>query len=214
MGMRIRLATAPPEILATLAKADLTSRIDGYNTERTVEELRQALSEYAAIVTCYQRPALPVLRNLNRVLEGRNVPWISGLIDGPFATVVGLRSPYTGCFECFESRSLARLEDHVAFHDFARGPIGQSTPADADAPMMSLLTVLAVTEGYLHAAVGSSRMSGRVLSVHLPTMEIQAQDLLRMPGCPACGRVSRQRAREINFNTRTAVDRVISEVLR
>ena len=80
--------------------------------------------------------------------------------------------------------------------------------------MMSWLTVLAVTEGYLHAAVGTSRLSGRVLGIHLPTLEIQTQDLLRMPSCPACGRVSRQRIREINFNSRAAVDRIISEVLQ
>lgn len=80
--------------------------------------------------------------------------------------------------------------------------------------MLAWLTVLAVTEGYLHAAVGTSRLSGRVLGIHLPTLEIQAQDLLRMPSCPACGRVSRQRIREINFNTRAAVDRIVSEVLR
>ena len=155
-----------------------------------------------------------MLRNLNRVLEGQDIPWVCAFVDGPFVSVVGVKSPHTGCFECFEQRSLARLEDHVTYHEFARAPLGRAARAAADAPMMHLLTTMAMTEGYLHAAVGASRISGRALSVHLPTFEIQAQDLLRMPNCPGCGRVSRQRLREINFNSRAAVDRIVSAVLR
>ena len=33
-------------------------------------------------------------------------------------------------------------------------------------------------------------------------------------GLSACGKVSRQRVREINFNSRAAVDRIVAEVLR
>ncbi|MEV7231454.1 MULTISPECIES: TOMM precursor leader peptide-binding protein [Polymorphospora] len=213
-GMRLRLTVADADLLDRLGAADLTSRIDGLATERGIAELRPAVTAAAAVVSCFQRPSLPLLRNLNRLLEYTDVPWVSAFIDGPFISVVGVRSPHTGCFECFEQRALARLEDHVTYHDFARSPMGAQVERPTDAPMMSMLTVMALTEGYLHAAVGSSRFSGRALSIHLPTWEIQAQDLLRMPNCPACGKVSRQRLKEINFNSRAAVDRIVAEVLR
>jgi thiazole/oxazole-forming peptide maturase SagC family component len=212
-SMRVELTPLPAEVVARLSEVDLTSRVDGLRTEREIAELRPAVTGDAALVTCYQRPVLPMLRNLNRLLEGRDVPWINAFIDGPFISMVGIKSPHTGCFECFEQRALARLEDHVSYHDFARSPVGAVPPRHVDAPMMHTLTSLAVTEGYLHAAVGASRFSGRVLGIHLPTMEIQTQDLLRMPNCPACGKISRQRVREINFNSRAAVDRIVSEVL-
>lgn len=213
-GMRVELTTLDPQVYAELDSADLTTRVEGYDTERAVERLRESFTETAAVVTCFQRPSLPFLRNLNRVVEGHDIPWINAFIDGPFVSVVGLKSPHTGCFECFEQRALARLEDHVVYHDFARTPLGQRGDQDIDAPMMSLVTVLAITEGYLHAAVNASRISGRVLGIHLPTMEIQSQELLRMPNCPACGKVSRQRLKEINFNSRAAVDRIVADVLR
>lgn len=213
-GMRLKLVPLAGDLVARLGSADLTSRIDGLVTEQALADLTPALSGYAALVTVLRRPSLPLLRNLNRVVEGRDLPWVCAFLDGPFVTVAGLKSPHTGCFECFEQRALARLEDHVSYHDFARSPLGEVAATSADAPLMSLLTTLAVTEGYLHAAVGVSRMSGRVLSVHLPTFEIQAQDLLRMPACPACGKVSRQRVKEINFNSRAAVDRIVAGVLR
>ena len=105
-----------------LHESDLTTRIDGYQTEGVVHRLRAALGDAAAVVTCLQRPVLPMLRNLNRVLEGLDKPWVNAFIDGPFITVAGLKSPHTGCFECFEQRALARLEDHVIYHEFAREP--------------------------------------------------------------------------------------------
>jgi thiazole/oxazole-forming peptide maturase SagC family component len=213
-GMRLRLSVVSDWVAGRLAEVDLTSRIDGLRTEQDLADLRPSLTGAAAVVTCFQRPSLPLLRNLNRVLEGQDKPWVSAFIDGPFISVVGVKSPHTGCFECFEQRALARLEDHVSYHDFARSPLGAAAALHTDAPMMAMLTSLAVTEGYLHAAVGASRLSGRALSIHLPTLEIQTQDLLRMPNCPACGKVSRQRIREINFNSRAAVDRIVAEVLR
>lgn len=213
-SMGVTLIALEPEVIEELSTADLTSRVDGYDTERAVHRLREAISHVAVVVTCMQRPSLAMLRNLNRVVEGHDKPWVNAFIDGPFVSVVGLKSPHTGCFECFEQRALARLEDHVAYHEFARSPVGTPSALDSDAPLMSLVTVLSMTEGYLHAAVGTSRMSGRVLGIHLPTLEIQTQDLLRMPNCPACGRVARQRLKEINFNSRAAVDRITSEVLR
>lgn len=213
-SLRLRLASLPAAVEEELAAADLTTAVNGYHTEGAIARLRAALAGTTVLVTCHQRPALPLLRNVNRVLDGQDVPWVAGFLDGPFLTVAGFKSPHTGCFECFEQRALARLEDHVAYHEFARGPVGRAEPSDVDGPLMSWLTVLAVTEGYLHASVGTSRLSGRVLGIHVPTLEIQAQDLLRMPSCPACGRVARERTREINFNSRAAVDRVIAEVLR
>ena len=215
--LRLKLLPVPDEVAQRLRSEDLTSRIDAYQSQTTIAALRAELAVdggVAALVTCFQRPSVPVLRNLNRVLEGEDIPWVCGLVDGPFVSMVGVKSPHTGCFECFEQRSLVRLEDHVVYHEFARTPPGAVPERDSDAPLLHLLTTLAVTEGYLHAAVGSSRLSGRALSVHLPTFEIQAQDLLRMPNCPGCGRVSRQRLQEINFNSRAAVDRIISTVLQ
>jgi thiazole/oxazole-forming peptide maturase SagC family component len=213
-ALRLPFAPLPAAVTERLEQADLTSGVDAYRTGNLISELRAALPAAAAVVTCFLRPRVPVMRNLNRVLDGQEVPWVAAFVDGPFLSAVDVKAPYTGCFECFEQRSLARLEDHVAYHEFARATVGAAPPREADAPVMHLLANLALIEGYLHAAVGSSRLSGRALSVHLPTFEIQAQDLLRMPNCPACGRVAKQRLQEINFNSRAAVDRIVSEVLR
>lgn len=213
---RLRLPLTPlaPALVEELTRADLTSNMEAFHTGTRLADLRALLGAPAALVTCFLRPSVPVLRNLNRLLDGRDLPWVNAFVDGPFVSMVGLKHPHTGCFECFEQRALARLEDHVTYHEFVRSETLAPAESGHEAPLMHLLTVLAVTEGYLHSTVGSSRLSGRAVSIHLPTFEIQAQELLRMPHCPGCGRVARQRLREINFNSRAAVDRIVSAVLR
>lgn len=124
-AMRLTMGEIPEPIVRELSEVDLTTRIDGYGTEAVTTRLRTALSGVAAVVTCLQRPSLPLLRNLNRVLEGQDVPWVNAMVDGPFLTVAGLKSPHTGCFECFEQRALSRLEDHVVYHEFARTAPGR-----------------------------------------------------------------------------------------
>ncbi|WP_190256668.1 hypothetical protein, partial [Dactylosporangium sucinum] len=127
-AMRLRLVPLAPATVERLSTVDLTSRIDGLTTEQAVTDLVPALTGSAALVTCLQRPSLPLLRNINRVIEGSEMPWVCAFIDGPFVSVVGMKSPRTGCFECFEQRALARLEDHVSYHDFARSPVGAAAP--------------------------------------------------------------------------------------
>jgi len=84
--VRLRLTPLPAETAALLAGADLTSRVDGYATESVIERLSPAFAGAGAVVTCFQRPSVPLLRNLNRVVEGRDVPWVNAFIDGPFVS--------------------------------------------------------------------------------------------------------------------------------
>src|SRR5262249_42715523 len=91
-GMRLRLVPLAPATVERLSTADLTSRIDGLATEQAVADLVPALTGLAALVTCLQRPSLPLLRNINRVIEGSDVPWVCAFIDGPFVSIVGMKS--------------------------------------------------------------------------------------------------------------------------
>ena len=191
---------------------DLTTRIDSYSDEGTLDALARELDDCGPLAGLFRNPSVVMLRNLNRAVEKLEKAFIFGVIDGPFLSIVGAKPPYTGCFECFELRSLARLEDHVAYQAFAatRPPVADTAAAS---PLLALLVNLVISECFVEAKAGTSRFSGRVLNIYLPTFEIQVQDLLRMPGCPACGHVSKQRMREINFNTRVAIDKIISGAL-
>lgn len=210
MGLPTR--TMREEVAELVNSEDLTTRTDAYSSEVTLDALTKELEDCGPLAGLFRNPSLVMLRNLNRAVEKLGKTLIFGILDGPFLSMVGAKPPYTGCFECYELRSLARLEDHVAYHEFAatRPPAADTAAAS---PLLGLLANLVMSECFVESKAGTSRFSGRVLNIYLPTFEIQVQDLLRMPGCPACGHISKQKIREINFNTRVAIDKIVSGAL-
>jgi thiazole/oxazole-forming peptide maturase SagC family component len=108
---------------------------------------------------------------------------------------------------------LARLQDTAVYQQFAqataRRPAANGSWA---APQLHVLAALAVSEGYLYSSIGMTRLCGRILSVFLPLIEIQAQDLLRVPYCPACGHVSKAQMEEMYTSTRRLVGDMLSRI--
>ena len=133
---------------------------------------------------------------------------ILGMIDGPFMTVLSTLPMESGCFECFEHRMLARLEDTLVYHQFVRGA-GMGSRANGRwlAPQLHMLLAMALSEAFLYATVGMLRLAGRILNIYLPLLEIQVQDLLRNPYCPACGFISKSQMNEMyTSSTRLIAD--------
>jgi thiazole/oxazole-forming peptide maturase SagC family component len=205
----------PPEFMQELHAADLTSGMGGLTAADTLARLTGYVEHCDSLVVCISQASILTLRNLNRLACAAEKPVVVGLIDGPFATVVGADSPRTGCLECFEQRSLARLEDHISYHAFVgSGLTGTAGGSGARANgVEALLCAYLVNEAVLLRTLGTSRFIGRALSVYLPTYEMQAQDVLRIATCPACGHVARDISQEINFNSRVVIDRHVEHAL-
>jgi bacteriocin biosynthesis cyclodehydratase domain-containing protein len=191
---------------------DHSSGIDTIGATREADQIVPELRRFGSVAAVLANPDPALLRNLGRLLMRSDTSFVVGMKDGPFVSVVGIETPATGCFECFELRSLARLEDHVMYHQFKeRGDCAPATVGDAIA--LSHIVPLVAAEVALKAWTGSNRVMGRVVNTYLATLEIQVQDLLRMPGCPACGVVSRGLAEESNFSSRVAIDTLIQKAL-
>ena len=153
------------------------------------------------------------LRNLNRLLIRLEKPLILGLIDGPFITALSTLATDTGCFECFEQRMLARLEDTAIYQQFVDATAGVTAASGAwTAPQLHALISAVISEGYLYATVGMMRLAGRVVNIYLPLLEIQVQDLLRVPYCPACGYVARAQMNEMYTSTKRLVDDMLHRI--
>lgn len=198
------------ETIQTLATADLTTRIDAVQHKETEVSLEKVFRPYACVLGCVAAPNMSVLRNLNRLLIAAEKPLILGLIDGPFISVLGTLATETGCFECYEQRMLARLEDTVVYHRFVESTV---KGADAVGPwfsaQMHMLMAAVVSEGLIYSSLGLMRFAGRVVNIYVPLLEIQAQDLLRVPYCPACGFISKARMNEAY----TSTNRLVTEML-
>ena len=187
-------------------KADLI-----YKTE--LAKFEKVFHSYSCVLGCLAAPNLSVLRNLNRVLVRSEKPLILGLIDGPFVSALSTIATETGCFECFEQRMLARLEDTLVYHQFVQATGGGLAGGGPWlSPQLHVLTALVISEGFLCSTLGMMRLAGRVVSIYLPLLEIQVQDVLRVPYCPACGFISKAQMNEIYTSSQRLVTEMMAKI--
>jgi len=194
---------------------DLTTKYDGYGTRQELDDLLKFLAPFGCVVGCIERPHIMFLRNLNRALVQTSQPMSLALLDGPFTTVFTIKPPETGCFECFELRLMARMQDMAVYQRFANYTqklAGNANKTHAS-PLMHSLASQVLFEGFLISSIGKAKLAGRVLNTYLPIMEIQVQDLLRVPFCPACGFVSEARLDEMYTSTKKIVDKVVDRIV-
>lgn len=193
---------------------DLTTKFDAYGTSQQFESARQVVEPFGCIVGCLERPHIVFLRNLNRVLVQTSQALSLSLLDGPFTTIFTIKPPETACFECFEQRLLARMEDMSAYHEFVAQTSGlpRSQTKVHASPLMHSLAAQALFEALIVHRIGKAKLAGRVLNTYVPLMEIQVQPLLRVPFCPACGFVAQARMEEMYSSSKKIVDRVIDRI--
>jgi thiazole/oxazole-forming peptide maturase SagC family component len=197
-----------------IESADLTTNFDAYQTREQLKSVRQIVEHCGCIVGCLERPRIIFLRNLNRALVQTSQVLSLSLLDGPFTTVFTIKPPETGCFECFEQRLLARMEEMPSYHQFVAQTTGVprlETKIHAS-PLMHSLAAQALFEGLTVQKIGKAKLAGRVLNTYVPLMEIQVQPLLRVPFCPACGFVAEARMEEMYSSSRKIVDRVVDRI--
>ena len=77
---------------------------------------------------------------------------------------------------------------------------GVSKPLDG--VLACLLASLVSMEALNFALAGTSFTVGKVLCVHLPTMEFVYNEVLRVRGCSACGSAPERHDRELYFDIR------------
>lgn len=212
--MELNIDIAEEKLINSLRDIDLTTNIDALSTLKDMKNITTNLEEYEGILLCFKRPELTVLRNINRIAIKEEKPIICAFIDGPFITILSTNYPKTGCIECFEQRTLTRLEDHISYNAFENFKFTKETK-DMNRgviPLINMLTNLVLSEGFLLSNYGTNKFENRVLNIYVPTLEIQVQDLLRVPYCPACGNLSKAKFQELNISSRRVVDNILEEL--
>lgn len=211
--MEINVDIMDKAMFSELCSADLTTNIDAFTTVELMNKFKDRLRPYIACIGCLRHPSIMFIRNLNRVTWELEMPVTLSFIDGPFISMLSTTPPKTGCLECFELRSLSRMEDHVSYHRFVRSENNKRGIGKGAIPLLNLLTNLVMSEGFLINVLNASRFSGRVLNIYLPTFEIQVQDVLRAPFCHACGAVAKSKLEELNISSRVMIDEIVAKAL-
>lgn len=150
------------------------------------------------------------LRGFNLVSLHHRIPWLHAAVDGPFLLVGPTFVPgRSACYECLDARVLMNLREAASYQAYKRalaeGRAAQAT-APLDAVLAAMLAGLTAFEALNFLLTGASFTVGKVLSVYLPTMEFTFNEVLRLPGCPACGPSAEADDGELYFELRTLLD--------
>jgi thiazole/oxazole-forming peptide maturase SagC family component len=187
------------------------------STERTnATELLQFIDRYKNLVNyesilvilAYPNPTL--LRNLNRLFIHYRIPWILATLDGPFIMLTSFVPYESACFECLELRITSQIRSMEEYKSY----ISLLTQKDSSfkdiefTPVLQIPVSIAMSELILLSSFKANHFVGRLLSIYLPFFEIQMQDVLRLPICPACGHTGKATMDELYFDFR----KVLSDI--
>ena len=197
------------EEYSIILNTDVITRFDGCTTKENLVKICDIISPYCCVVGGLGKLNVSFMRNLNRALIELSKPLSMALIDGPFTSVFTIKPPETGCFECMEQRMLARMQEHPVYRKFVeetRDTEGYYTP------LLSSVVSTAIFEGLTISAIGKSKFAGRVLNTYVPVMEMQVEDILRIPYCPACGTIAKAQIDEMYTSSKKMVDIILENI--
>ncbi|RKT89254.1 bacteriocin biosynthesis cyclodehydratase domain-containing protein [Saccharopolyspora antimicrobica] len=147
---------------------------------------------------------------LNRIALHLRIPWIHGVIDGPFLHVGPTFLPgATACYACFETRVLMGLTNADGYLRYKRA-LARAAANGGRPPLLpavtGLLTSYLALEVINFARTGSSFTAGKSLGLHLPTWEIAVNEVLALPGCRVCAPVPQQEETSLYFDVKAWLD--------
>jgi bacteriocin biosynthesis cyclodehydratase domain-containing protein len=143
---------------------------------------------------------------LNRMSLHLDMPWIHGAIDGPFLHIGPTFLPgHTACYACYETRVLMNLTAADSYLRY-KNALAAAAVSGGRMPLLPALTGLLTSYLALdvvnYAHTGAAFTASKVLAMYLPTWETTVNEVLPVPGCPACGPVSQRDDFALHFDVR------------
>jgi len=175
--------------LDRLSDADTGWLDDGLAAEEGLEVFRRWSG---ALVVCAATTVDPVrLQVLNRAYLRHRIPWVHAALDGPFVLVGPSFLPgESPCYECLETRVFLNLRESRSYQRYKKALTAARVRLGAPpliGPLARLLVGHLAVEVTNLALTGSAHTVGKMLALHVPTMEIAFPEVLRVPGCAGCG---------------------------
>lgn len=211
----INLDMMSADDIKKIEKSNLTDTTDAIENIEIKKELLKLFDNISCVVVSVEKPRLNLLRNINRLLLDKSVPIVISILDGPFLNITTIKGKETACYECFENRVIARNESLSVYNKFVKQTMNFKIKNKRTyiTPILQSFTSIALYEAFLFAAIGKCKLSGRVINVYIPSIEIQVQDLLRVPFCPACGHISKAKYNEMYTSSKEVIEKFSSKVI-
>jgi len=204
---RVSLMPEDDPLRAIVLGSDSTWLMDGIEFYERMQQFEPWRGQFIVMATKVINPI--ALRTLNRVCLHLRVPWLHATLDGPFLFIGPLFVPYrSSCYECFETRVALNLRENASYLRYKNALLEGRVRLGSLPVEPALVGVLAAhtameTINYIFTGTGFTVQ--KVLAIYLPTMEITFNEVLRVPGCPACGAQPERDDKELYFDVQTLV---------
>lgn len=147
-----------------------------------------------------------LLKNLNAQALQLRVPWTLICMDGLAGIVGPTFIPFeTCCYSCYELRLEANMlhYDNYAYYKqaVARNSVRFSTSFVGLAALADILAGFATAECVRILATSYGFTPGKFLRLDFQSGTIETNDVLKLPRCPACGKMAQGQPNELVFDT-------------
>jgi thiazole/oxazole-forming peptide maturase SagC family component len=191
------------EEIETLSDIDYLSKMDPIDLEKKKEQFA-TLFDGKPIVIILQKVNLPLLENIN--VLAWDLPLFIGLIDGPFMMFLSIKPGLTACWNCFEQRMRASIQDHLLYNKFKQVRFNNNANPIYNLHLTELVH-MAIQEVVTWTEFEMGKFMGRAMYKFLPTNEVHFHEIHRISSCDACGFISKESAMKNN----ASLNRLIHE---
>ena len=199
---RVEVVGDDQPMLGVLDSPDTSWLNDGLACEERLAEFEGWRGAVLVAASTMINPVRSVV--LNRACLSHGIPWVQAALDGPFIFVGPSFMPgESACYECLETRVLMNLRDGANYQKYKSAILAAQVEFGAPpmlAPFASLLSAHLVIEALNLVLTGTTCTVGKMLAIHLPTMEMSFPEVLRVPGCSGCGAVPERDDRALYFD--------------
>ena len=156
-------------------------------------ELESILKKIDYVLVLFDLPHIFIYEKINEAALKTRTIWTLATFDGNLAFVGPTFVPYeTACYVCFENRlrSSLSISDHnlyLAFKEKMKTHHVKSyyppLPPMISDFMSGLVGIEVLSEMSLECL-----LAGKFCAIHIPTLTLEINNVLKLPRCPACGK--------------------------
>jgi bacteriocin biosynthesis cyclodehydratase domain-containing protein len=141
-------------------------------------------------ILAMEQPNIRLAHLVNRFAVRRRKPWLHVVIDGSFGIVGPLfEPPYSACYNDFRTLATAATPSTDMMNRYRRYVLSRGAPAF----FPGLPAYVDIVAGYgilasVHSLLGRRTFaSSRAMFINFEQMQIDVEDVLKLPRCPVCG---------------------------
>jgi len=207
----VTLDVADPAIKSI--KTNAQWMFDSFMLEEAVDKFSW-WKDYFIVLALTRNDPLLAMR-LNQMNYTLGIPWIHGVIDGPFIFIGPAFLSQSGpCYHCFEKRVTMNLREYASYQRYKETlAVNECTEniINKSSPVMHVLAAHLAMEIINYRYAMTCFTKSKALSIYLPTMEIFFNEVLRLSGCSVCGSVSHRDDQQLYYDYQSLLENVIHD---